>query len=265
MSAIFIAHYSLPIARTQRLDFLEFDREIAKSHISTMSAETAVVRPPTARKSDAIVTKERRTDIATRAEREKARRIREANQAYGRGKQINTKQIKDKKLRRNLKELENKYQNAALKAKDAEILLENESGFLEAEGELERTYKVRQDEIVANVAVETAQKRFELNLDQLGPYLCDFSRNGRELLIGGRKGHVATMDWREGKLGCEIQLGETIRDIKWLHNNQFFAVAQKKYVYIYDRNGVELHCLRKHSEVTHMEFLPYHFLLATMV
>ncbi|PTB37222.1 uncharacterized protein TrAFT101_010956 [Trichoderma asperellum] len=229
-----------------------------------MGAETAVARPPTARKSDAIVTKERRTDIATRAEREKARRIREANQAYGRGKQINTKQIKDKKLRRNLKELENKYQNAALKAKDAEILLENESGFLEAEGELERTYKVRQDEIVANVAVETAKKRFELNLDQLGPYLCDYSRNGRELLLGGRKGHVATMDWREGKLGCEIQLGETIRDVKWLHNNQFFAVAQKKYVYIYDRNGVELHCLRKHSEVTHMEFLPYHFLLATM-
>ncbi|KAM0261036.1 hypothetical protein ACHAQJ_002475 [Trichoderma viride] len=229
-----------------------------------MDAETAVARAPTARNSDAIVTKERRTDIATRAEREKARRIREANQAYGRGKQINTKQIKDKKLRRNLKELENKYQNATLKAKDAEILLENESGFLEAEGELERTYKVRQDEIVANVAVETAKKRFELNLDQLGPYLCDYSRNGRELLIGGRKGHVATMDWREGKLGCEIQLGETIRDVKWLHNNQFFAVAQKKYVYIYDRNGVELHCLRKHSEVTHMEFLPYHFLLATM-
>ncbi|KAL6821795.1 WD40-repeat-containing domain protein [Trichoderma sp. SZMC 28015] len=232
-----------------------------------MSADTDVKRAPTAptaRKSEAIITQKPRTDIATRAEREKARRIREANQSYGRGKQINTKQIKDKKLRRNLKELENKYQNATLKAKDAEILLENTPGFLEAEGELERTYNVKQGDIVANVAVETAQKRFELNLDQLGPYVCDYSRNGRELLIGGRKGHVATMDWREGKLGCEIQLGETVRDVKWLHNNQFFAVAQKKYVYIYDRNGVELHCLRKHSEVTHMEFLPYHFLLATM-
>ncbi|KAF3074558.1 putative U3 small nucleolar RNA-associated protein 7 [Trichoderma lentiforme] len=232
-----------------------------------MSADTDVKRAPTAptaRKSEAIITQKPRTDIATRAEREKARRMREANQAYGRGKGINTKQIKDKKLRRNLKELENKYQNATLKAKDAEILLENTPGFLEAEGELERTYNVKQGDIVANVAVETAQKRFELNLDQLGPYVCDYSRNGRELLIGGRKGHVATMDWREGKLGCEIQLGETVRDVKWLHNNQFFAVAQKKYVYIYDRNGVELHCLRKHSEVTHMEFLPYHFLLATM-
>merc|ERR1712000_87109 len=120
------------------------------------------------------------------------------------------------------------------------------------------------DEITKDVAVETAQKRFELKLDALGPYAFDYTRNGRELLLGGRKGHIATMDWREGKLGCEIQLGETVRDVKWLHNNQYFAVAQKKNVFIYDRQGVEIHSLRKHQEVTHMEFLPYHFLLATL-
>ncbi|KOS19238.1 putative U3 small nucleolar RNA-associated protein 7 [Escovopsis weberi] len=212
----------------------------------------------------AVVKEKTRTDLVPRKERERIRRLREAHKSYGRGKKIDTRQIKDRKLRSNLTRLEDRYQSAALKARDAEILLENTAGFLEAEGELERTYKVRQDEIVSNVAVETAKKRFELKLDALGPYVCDFSRNGRELLLAGRKGHVASMDWREGKLGCEIQLGETVRDVKWLHNNQYFAVAQKKYVYIYDHNGVELHCLRKHSEVTHMEFLPYHFLLATM-
>jgi U3 small nucleolar RNA-associated protein 7 len=217
------------------------------------------------RDNGALAVQNTRTQLMPRHEREKLRRLREANKAYGRGQKINTKQIRDKKLRSNMKRLEGKYQDAALRAKDAELLLENTGGFLEPEGELERTYKVRQDEIKQDVAVATAQKRFELKLDQLGPYICDFTRNGRELLLAGRKGHVATMDWREGKLGCEIQLGETVRDAKWLHNNQYFAVSQKKYVYIYDRNGVELHCLRKHQEVTQMEFLPYHFLLATIV
>jgi U3 small nucleolar RNA-associated protein 7 len=193
------------------------------------------------------------------------RRRKEAQKAYGRGKRIPLKGIKDKKLRGSLKALEGKYKNAVLKAKDSEILLENSSGFLEPENELEKTYKVRQEDILKAVPVESAKKRFELKLDTLGPYVCDYTRNGRELLLAGRKGHVATMEWRDGKLGCELQLGETVRDARWLHNNQFFAVAQKKYVYIYDRQGVEIHCLRKHIEVTNMEFLPYHYLLATVV
>jgi U3 small nucleolar RNA-associated protein 7 len=213
----------------------------------------------------AVPLKRARTELATTDSDSQLRRRKEAQRAYGRGKKIPLKGIKDKKLRGNLKNLESKYQEATLKAKDAEILLENEGGFLEPEHELERTYKVRQHEIKEDVSIETAKKGFELKLDQLGPYVCDYTRNGRELLLAGRKGHIATMDWREGKLGCELQLGETVRDARWLHNNQLFAVAQKKYVYIYDRTGVELHCLKQHIEVTNMEFLPYHYLLATVV
>ncbi|CZT45302.1 probable UTP7-U3 snoRNP protein [Rhynchosporium secalis] len=192
------------------------------------------------------------------------RRQREANKQYGRGKKIPLKGIKDKKLRATLKAQESKYQTAILRAKDAEILHENTEGFLEPENELERTYKVKQRDIAKEVPIETAKKGFELKLEGLGPYVCDYTRNGRDLLLAGRKGHIATMDWRDGKLGCELQLGETVRDAKWLHNNQMFAVAQKKYVYIYDQAGVELHCLKKHIEVTNMEFLPYHYLLATV-
>ena len=192
------------------------------------------------------------------------RHLAEAEQTYGRGRKVRTHTVRDKKLRHNLRTLESKYKDAVLKAKDAEILQENESGFLEPEGELERTYKVRQDELRSELPVETAKKGFELRLVGQGPYSADYTRNGRSLLLAGRKGHVATMDWRAGKLGCELQLQETVRDAKWLHNDQYFAVAQKKYMYIYDHAGVELHCLRKHIEVTAMEFLPFHFLLASV-
>jgi U3 small nucleolar RNA-associated protein 7 len=35
-------------------------------------------------------------------------------------------------------------------------------------------------------------------------------------------------------------------------------------VYIYDKRGLEVHCLREHLEVHAMAFLPHHFLLATI-
>ncbi|KAH8730368.1 WD40-repeat-containing domain protein [Phaeosphaeriaceae sp. PMI808] len=190
-----------------------------------------------------------------------------ATKQYGRGEKIRSKSVKDRKLRSNLKSLEVKNQQAAIEAKNVEILLENNAGLLEPENELERTHRVRQEEIREAVGVETAKKGFELRLDGLGPYdICEYSRNGRDLLIAGRKGHVATFDWREGKLGCELQLNETIRDARWLHssNQKNFAVAQKKCVYIYSGDGVELHQLKNHSEATHLEYLPYHFLLASV-
>jgi hypothetical protein len=214
--------------------------------------------------SGAVPIKRARTELVPTQSEAQVRRRKEAEKAYGRGRKIPLKNIRDRKLRGNLKALESKYKDATLQAKDAEVLLENTGGFLEPETELERTYKVNQRDIKRDVAVQTAQMGFELQLEG-GPYVAEYTRNGRELLLAGRKGHVATMDWRNGKLGSELQLGETVRDARWLHNNQMFAVAQKKYVYIYDQAGVEIHCLKKHIEVTNMEFLPYHYLLATVV
>ena len=50
--------------------------------------------------------------------------------------------------------------------------------FLEAEG-LEKTFKLKQRDIVNAVDVASAQKSFELKLDTFGPYRINYTHNGR--------------------------------------------------------------------------------------
>lgn len=173
---------------------------------------------------------------------------------------------KNKKLAAHLSTLQNQQKASAAAAYEHDSLLLTQGGSarLEPETDLERTWKVSQQDISLSVGQSAASKSFRLRLDEFGPYEIDYTHDGRQLAIAGRKGHVATFDWQTGRLGTEIHLKETVRDIKWLHNTSFFAVAQKKYVYIYDSNGLEIHQLRNHIEVTRMEFLRYHFLLATV-
>ncbi|KIL71487.1 hypothetical protein M378DRAFT_1019747 [Amanita muscaria Koide BX008] len=146
---------------------------------------------------------------------------------------------------------------------DADMLLMDEAGKIEVEGEMERTWRTTQADITAAAGQEAARGRKEFKLDG-GPYQCRYTRNGRHLAIVGRKGHVATFDWQTGTLHSELQLQETCRDITFLHDHSFYAVAQKKHVFIYDRDGVEIHKLKAHIEPTRLEFLPYHWLLASI-
>ncbi|CCE79871.1 Piso0_002963 [Millerozyma farinosa CBS 7064] len=170
---------------------------------------------------------------------------------------------KDKKLNGGLKKADRQYKEAINAAAGTDILLQEDAGFLEAEGPMEKTFKFKQDEIAEAVDASTSNKKFDLKLPEFGPYTIDYGRNGRQLLIGGLKGHVASFDWQKGKLDCELHLNETVRSVKHLHNDQYFAVAQKKYVFIYDKTGMELHRLKQHIDVSLLDFLPYHFLLAT--
>lgn len=182
---------------------------------------------------------------------------------YSRGRKLNPKKIKDKKLRSNIQKIEERIENIESSLAKTEILHEDNPGLLEAEG-LERTYKFRQDQLAPNVALETATKSFSLDLDKFGGYSFDYTRDGRMILLGGRKGHISAFDWRTGKLLTELHLRETVRDVKWFHNHQYFAVAQKKYVYVYDNMGTEIHCLKRHIEVNALDFLPYHLLLTSI-
>lgn len=170
---------------------------------------------------------------------------------------------KDKKLNAGLKKLDQQHKEAMRSAAGTELLLQEEVGFLEADGPMEKTFKFKQDEITEVLDESTVNKKFELKLPQLGPYTVDYTRNGRDLLIGGKKGHIASFDWRKGTLDCELHLNETVHAVKYLHNDQYFAVAQKKYTFIYDKQGTELHRLKQHIDSTLLDFLPYHFLLAT--
>lgn len=177
------------------------------------------------------------------------------------GVQKKGRRARDKRLEAGLRRIDQQYKDAVKAAAGTDMLLQEEVGVLEADG-MEKTYQYKQDQIKAAVDVSTANKRFDLALPH-GPYTLNYSRNGRGLLLGGGKGHVASMDWRTGKLECELQLGETVHAVQYLHNDQFFAVAQQKYTYIYDRTGVEVHRLNQHTDCTRLAFLPYHFLLVT--
>lgn len=170
---------------------------------------------------------------------------------------------KSRRVQQGMKKVDKDYKDFLKSAAETDMLLQEETGFLEADGPMEKTFKFKQDDIVAAVDSGTANKKIDLKLTELGPYILDISRNGRKLLIGGRKGHVASMDWRLGTLDCELFLNETVHAVHYFHNDQYFAVAQKKYTFIYDKTGLELHRLKQHPEVTHLDFLPYHFLLVT--
>eukprot|EP00475_Leptophrys_vorax_P029077 TRINITY_DN4244_c0_g1_i1.p1 TRINITY_DN4244_c0_g1~~TRINITY_DN4244_c0_g1_i1.p1 ORF type:complete len:497 (+),score=128.87 TRINITY_DN4244_c0_g1_i1:39-1493(+) len=152
-----------------------------------------------------------------------------------------------------------KNQMAAVNAARAELLLSEEAGSI-----LQPVSKpLTQEDILEQVDIQTASKVYNVELE-MGSYVLDYSRVGRHLVIGGRKGHLAMIDWKTQKVQCELQLKETIRDVKFLHNHLMFAAAQRNHVYIYNSDGVELHCLTDQRIPLALDFLPFHFLLTSV-
>ncbi|XP_078327151.1 WD repeat-containing protein 46-like [Crassostrea virginica] len=181
---------------------------------------------------------------------------------YQRGQKLQKKRTRTHHGHIKLAQGEKKLEMAVRQAARSERLLQEQSGFMIPE-DGESTTNVTQTDIIQAADITTAQKHFNLDLPHFGPYKCQYTRNGKHLLVAGSRGHVAALDWLTKRLLCEINVMETVRDIRWLHQETMFAVAQKQWTYIYDNQGIELHCLKQPHEALRLEFLPYHFLLAS--
>ncbi|XP_053691185.1 WD repeat-containing protein 46 [Sabethes cyaneus] len=178
---------------------------------------------------------------------------------YTRGDGLSLEGVKSKfqKIRQKRNEINIEF--AAEQAARAEILLNEDEGYLEVDDD-EDTTEITQAEIVNNVDITTAAKHFNLQLE-FGPYRMRYTKNGTYLLLGGKKGHVAAFNWVRKSLLCEINVMESIHDVTWLMNQTMFAVAQKNWVHVYDSKGTEIHCIKGMNRVTRLEYLPHHFLL----
>lgn len=172
----------------------------------------------------------------------------------------------DMKLSRKLKREIWVEEKAQEKLAKRELLLPESAGFLEADEDNfgEATHKFRQKGLLEHVDLQTQQKVLDLDFSQFNSnYSLSYTPNGRHLLFGGSKGHVSLLDTQTLNTSCEMKLKETVRCVQAFHNNNLFAVSQKKCVFVYDSQGAELHKMREHQLVHQMDFLKYHMLLVT--
>mmetsp|Transcript_44356 Transcript_44356/g.96501 ORF Transcript_44356/g.96501 Transcript_44356/m.96501 type:complete len:523 (+) Transcript_44356:71-1639(+) len=134
-------------------------------------------------------------------------------------------------------------------------------GFLEADG-VRKTHEYTQAEIVKHLDVGSKAKIFDLDL-HFGPYQSSVDPSGKRVLMYGKKGHLAIMDLHSMKLECEINVMQSVRCAALIANQDMFAAAQKKYTYVYDNAGTELHKLKDTVEAFSLEYLPFHHLLVS--
>ena len=142
--------------------------------------------------------------------------------------------------------------------------LDNEpDGYIIPENSNEKTLKYSQDYLKSVLPKYNSDNIFDLELPENGPFNIDYTANGKYLLLGGEKGNISMLDWKEKNLILDFNIESKISSIKFLHNDSMFAVGQSDHLYIYDNQGIELHSLDYIPSPLFLEFLPYHFLLVS--
>lgn len=174
------------------------------------------------------------------------------------------KQVQDLRVRTKIKR-ERDF-NSAVKRQMAAYALINptaESGGIEIEDVEHEDTRLRQQELVKSVDVGTKKKLFDFEL-KVGPFVMNPTRNGRHVVIGSRGGQLSVIDRTTMNPMCDFTVDENVLDVTFLHNYTMFAAAQRKQTYIYDSiSGAEVHCLKDQAKVTHLDYLPFHFLLVS--
>ena len=113
--------------------------------------------------------------------------------------------------RRKLKKQKEHLEEGILKTAEATILNIEDAGSIQVD-DGRPTYDITQTEIRNAVDVSTASQSVELALE-FGPYRFDYGINGRDLIIGGRKGHIGVFDWMTKNLLTEKNVLETVNDV----------------------------------------------------
>ena len=171
----------------------------------------------------------------------------------------NLKKKIDFKISQNIKL--NKF--LAYKAKQANQFLDLEQEGFIIPDEGEETNKMSQDYIKNFLPNYNVKNIFNLHLPK-GPFNIDFSNNGTSLLLCSRV-CSSLIDWKEKDNISTVDLSdnksERIIKGKFINGDRMFALSQREKLYIYDREGLEIHSLDRFSNPRYLENLPYHFLL----
>jgi len=145
----------------------------------------------------------------------------------------------------------------------AKFVPQASAGDIVPESEMDRTFKMSQKRMETEVDLGTRKKLFNFTLPG-GPFTLTPSKNGRHLLMTGNGGQASVIDRHTMQATCDFTVGEPIVTSTILHDHSLFAAAHRKYLYVYSsRSGEEVHCLRDHTAVKHMDYLPYHYLLVS--